>query len=85
MPYRIIQLLMCLNFQPYQPVKAATLAKWLLSAMDGASIDTTKYRAHSSRSAASSAMLARGFSLAQILKRADWSRASTFHKFYARS
>ena len=25
-------------------MKAATLAKWLLSAMDGASIDTTKYQ-----------------------------------------
>ena len=72
-------------FQPYQPVKAATLAKWLLSAMDSAGIDTSKYRAHSSRSAASSAMYTKGFSLAQILKRADWSRASTFHKFYERT
>lgn len=66
-------------------MKATTLAKWMLSALEGSGIDTSVYRAHSSRAAASSAMLAKGYSLQQILHRADWSRAETFHKFYNKS
>ena len=71
-----------LLFQPYQPVKSSTLAKWLLSAMESAGIDTACYKAHSARSASSSVMLSRGLSLSQILTRADWSRAKTFYTFY---
>ena len=62
--------------QPYQSVQPATLAKWLLSTMQGAGIDTAKYKAHSSRSAASSDMVNKGFSLSQILQGADWSQTS---------
>ena len=69
-------------FQPYQPVKSSTLARWLLCAMDSAGIDTACYKAHSARAASSLAMLSRGLSLGQILTRADWSRARTFYTFY---
>ena len=44
--------------------------------MQGAGIDTAKYEAHNSRSAASSDMVNKGFSLSQILQGADWSQTS---------
>ena len=56
--------------------RASTVAKWLLSTMQGAGIDTAKYKAHSSRSAASSDMVNKGFSLSQILQGADWFQTS---------
>ena len=74
------------NTKPYQPVKPATLAGWLLTAMSRAGIDTVSYRAHSVRSAASSAMLRKGMSLTQVLERANWSSSSrTFAVFYDRA
>ena len=69
-------------FQPYQPVKSTTLAKWFLAAMESAGIDTAFYKAHSARAASYSSMLSRGQNLGQILSRADWSRAKTFYTFY---
>ena len=47
-----------------------------------AGIDTSVFKAHSVRGAASSAAFAAGCSLKEILKTANWSSAKTFHKFY---
>ena len=67
-------------------MKPATLAKCLLSTMQGAGIDTAKFKAHSSRSAGASDLVNKGYSLTQILQRADWSQSSrTFDSFYNRS
>ena len=67
-------------------MKPATLAKWMLFAMQGADIDIASFKAHSVRSASSSDMVTRGLSLPQILGRADWSQSSkTFETFYKRS
>ena len=74
------------NNKPYQPVVPSTLAKWLLSTMDKAGIDTSLYKAHSVRSASATQMKLAGMSLTQILARAHWSETSrTFAKFYNRS
>ena len=74
------------NTKPFQAVKPVTLARWLLTAMEGSGIDTTSFKAHSSRSAASSDLVRRGLSLAQISKRAHWSESSrTFQIFYNRA
>lgn len=74
------------NNKPYQNVKPATLAKWLLNAMDRSGIRTATYRANSIRSASSSSMRTKGFSLDMILKRANWSpKTRTFSIFYDRS
>lgn len=54
--------------------------------MAKAGIDTAAYKAHSVRSAASSDMLRRGFTLQQVLARAHWSPSSrTFAVFYNRA
>ena len=74
------------NVKPFQPVRPSTLARWLLTAMDRAGIDTGSYKAHSARSAAASGLLRRGLSLQQVLQRANWSPTSrTFALFYDRS
>ena len=74
------------NTKPHQPVTPSTLAKWLLRAMDGAGKDTGAYKAHSSRSASASHLVRRGFSVTQIMERANWSRSSrTFSIFYNRA
>ena len=73
------------NTRPYQPVTPATIARWVLSAMDKANIDTTTYKAHSARSANATHMIKRGLSVSQIMERANWSQKSgTFARFYNR-
>ena len=74
------------NCKPYQSVSSSTLAKWLLIAMDKAGIDTTSFKAHSSRSSSASAMRNKGCSLAQVLKRDFCSdRSRTFCIYYDRN
>ena len=52
------------------------------STLAQAGIDTTKFKAHSSRSASSSAAYEAGVALPDIMEAADWSTVSTFTKFY---
>ena len=52
--------------------------------MTAAGIDTDKYKAHSTRSAATSKAKAVGLSVSDIIAQANWSRASTFSRFYDR-
>ena len=74
------------NIKPHQSVTAIALAKRLLAAMDGAGIDTSSFKAHSTRSSGASSMRNKGLSLAQVLKRGYWSdRTRTFEVFYDRS
>ena len=72
--------------KPYQGVQPATLAKWLLQCMDRAGICTKSYRTNSIRSAGASSLRSKGLSLAQVLKRGNWSQSTrTFSIFYDRS
>ena len=68
----------------YHAVKAATIGHWLKKVMERAGIDTTIFSAHSTRGAATSKAKAAGVSIPDILKAADWSRPSTFSRFYHR-
>jgi len=68
--------------KPHKPVAPCTIARWLVFLMDKAQIDTSKYKAHSTRAAATSKASSQGMSVEQILKKADWTRASTFGRFY---
>ena len=58
------------------------VGRWLTDVMGAAGIDTSVYRAHSVRSAASSAAAREGMSTADILQCADWAAVSTFRRFY---
>jgi len=49
-----------------------------------ADIDTFIFKAHSIRSAATSAAADAGVSVTEIMQAADWTSASVFEKFYYR-
>ena len=48
-------------------------------------IDVTLFKAHSVRSASTSALYSRGANLSEILQMANWSNERTFNRFYNRS
>ena len=52
--------------------------------MQLAGIDTTKYKAHSTRGAATSKAKTIGLSAKEILERANWTRELTFKRYYYR-
>ena len=68
--------------KPHKPVSSATIAHWLKELLHDAGIDTDTFKAHSTRSAASSAAKYAGMSTADLLKLAGWTRTSTFEHFY---
>ena len=71
--------------EPYHAIKPKTVANWLKMVMLRSGIDTSVYKAHSTRSAAASGAVIGGATIKQILKLGNWSRAQTFRKFYEKS
>jgi len=70
--------------KPHKPVTSQRIAHWVKDTLQLAGIDTAVFSAHSVRGASTSAAVAKGVHLADILSMADWSRDSTFKKFYYR-
>ena len=70
--------------KPHNPVTTATIARWIKTVMHAAGIDTTVFKAHSVRGAATTKAYTSGAPLAQILKMADWSNERTFRRHYLR-
>ena len=70
---------------PHKPVVTSTVSGWLKQFMAAAGLDTTKYQGHSVRSATTSRAKAAGLSVKEIMDRANWRNAKTFHRFYDRS
>ena len=68
--------------KPFQPVKASTIAKWVLRIMDRAGINIQVFGAHSTRAAATSHAKQCGVSFRQIAKAANWASAKTFATYY---
>ena len=69
---------------PQKAVSSATIGRWLKDIMKEAGIDVDTFKAHSTRGAASSAARDRGVSVQDILQTADWTRETTFNRFYYR-
>ena len=67
---------------PHHVVKTCSIARWLRLIMQEAGIDMSKFKAHSTRSAAVSKVPLAGMSVNEIAKLGDWSNASTFYRFY---
>ena len=61
--------------KPHSPVCSATIARWIKSVLQDAGIDTTVFKAHSTRAAATSAAKEKGFLIGDILQTAGWSRS----------
>ena len=70
---------------PHHVVKTCSIARWLKLAMLEAGIDLSKFKAHSTRSAAVSSVLLAGLSVDEIAKLGDWSNARTFYKYYKKA
>ena len=70
--------------KPHKAVTSQTLAHWIKNTMEDAGIDTAIFKAHSVRGASSTAAAEKGVLMADILRTADWSKDSTFRRFYYR-
>ena len=61
-----------------------TIARWIMLVLQSAGIDTSKFKAHSVRGAATSHAFVTGTPVADILKMADWSSEHVFRRHYLR-
>ena len=71
-------------YRPHRPIASTTVSRWLKYVLKSVGIDVSIYKGHSTRSAAASAAKRKGVSTSDILKVADWSRETTFTRFYYR-
>ena len=69
--------------KPHRPITVQRIAHWIKDMLE-AGVDTGTFKAHSVRGAATSAALAKGVTIEEILRTADWSSDSTFRRFYYR-
>ena len=72
-----------LSFQkPFKPVSMDTISQWIRNVFKDVGIDTTKFGAHSTRAASTSAAAKAGKPIEVILKSAGWSNWGIFAKFF---
>jgi len=71
--------------RPHKAISTASVSRWLRWGMEKAGIDTSTYKGHSVRGAATSKAQSKGLTTGQIMQKANWSRASTFRRFYLRN
>lgn len=73
------------SYVTYKSVTTSTVARWLREVLQLSGIDIGIFKAHSFRSAATSAAYNKGCSVVDILKTADWKSDKNFYKFYYRT
>ena len=78
------QLSISLN-KPHKGVTSSSLARSIKDILQDCGDNTSVYKAHSTRSAATSKAFLHGASIAEILKLAYWTNEKTFTKYYYRS
>ena len=72
--------------KPHQPVSTQTISNWIVQTIKMAYEDkSVKVKAHSTRAIGPSWALYKGASMKSILDVADWSKETTFTKFYLRN
>ena len=67
--------------KPHLSVSTGTISRWLKEMLRMAGINN-KFTAHLTRAASVSAAKAKGLTVREILNGGNWSRESTFNKFY---
>ena len=70
--------------KPHKEVVPCTIAGWLVQMMKESGLDTSEFRAHSTRGASTSKAKAKGFSCQEIMNMAKWKKESTFRRHYLR-
>ena len=74
-----------ISFQkPHKAVSIDTVRRYLLTVLELSGIDTSIYKPHSTRSAATSKAKAKNVPIDSFLEAGMWSTESTFSKFYDR-
>ena len=68
--------------KPHKAVSPDCLSRWIKTTLFLAGVDTSKYSAHSKRSASTSAAGRNSVSIAITMKSTGWCQESTFAKFY---
>ena len=71
--------------KPHKKVVSSSVSRWIMAILKMAGIDTERFKAHSTRGAATSASAKVGVATRDILATAGWSSESTFSKFYHRA
>ena len=71
--------------KPHKAITKSSTARWIKDVLKGAGIDTQIYQAHSVRAAATSKAFMKGLSVSDIIKRGNWSKESTWQRFYNRN
>ena len=70
--------------KPHKPVTSQRIAHWIKDLLQDAGVDINVFKAHSARGASATAAYNKGVSMQEILQTADWSKDSTFRRFYYR-
>ena len=70
--------------KPHKRVSSDTISRWIKYTLSRAGVDITRFKAHSTRSAAAAAAKQGGATTDEILKCVGWSNARTFAQFYDR-
>ena len=70
------------TLRPHRPVSKSTIARWLCDTITASGIDSTIFKAHSTRAASTSTAAKKQLPLNDILKMGDWTSSSTFQRFY---
>ena len=73
------------TIHPHKEVAKSTISGWVKAVLDNSGVDINIFKAHSSRSAATSKAKCEGCSLKDILKRGQWSGKTTWQKHYHKS
>ncbi|XP_065918856.1 integrase/recombinase xerD homolog [Dysidea avara] len=68
--------------KPHNPISSSSVARWIVSMLKLAGIDTDTFKSHSTRSASASAAASAGITTNQIMEAADWRSESVFERFY---
>ncbi len=70
--------------RPHKPVSSNTVSRWIKSMLSKGGVDTTKFGAHSTRSAAASRAVVEGAPIDAILQTGSSAHEATFNRFYNR-
>ncbi|XP_071943429.1 uncharacterized protein [Antedon mediterranea] len=68
--------------KPYAEASKDTIARWIRTGLSEAGVDTTKFKAHSVRAAASSSAKLRNVPVDLIMETAGWRNEHTLNRYY---
>lgn len=77
-----IDQLLISTVKPYRAIGRNTVSNWVKRMLEKAGINTKKFKAHSTRSAATSMVTKKGIDVNALLKVASWKSEQTFGQFY---